>query len=83
MDMGFLSDEEKSCCKEPIPWKEATQKILDAPSSDEKDLINAISAKTTFKDDERKERVLTGLRWLGIFSSENVSTTSIPVRSRC
>jgi saccharopine dehydrogenase (NADP+, L-glutamate forming) len=39
VDIGFLSDEEQSFLKEPITWKEATQKILGASSSSEKDLL--------------------------------------------
>lgn len=79
VDIGFLKDEEQSFCKEPIPWKEAAQKIISAPSSDEKDLIATISAKTAFKDEEEKARILGGLRWLGIFSSEKVSGLALPI----
>ncbi|RYP63883.1 hypothetical protein DL771_009058 [Monosporascus sp. 5C6A] len=83
VDIGFLNDEEQSYCKEPIPWKEATQKILAAPSSDEKDLIGAISAKTTFKDNEQRERILAGLRWLGLFSSEKIIPRGNPLDTLC
>jgi saccharopine dehydrogenase (NADP+, L-glutamate forming) len=78
VDMGFLSDEEQICCKEPIAWKEATQKILGASSSSEKDLTWAIMSKTTFKDNEQKEHILAGLKWLGIFSDEKVSSFVLP-----
>ncbi|RYP44486.1 hypothetical protein DL768_009057 [Monosporascus sp. mg162] len=50
-DIGFLKEEEQRYCKEPIPYKEATQKILATPS-DEKDLIGGISAKIIFKNNE-------------------------------
>lgn len=63
VDIGFLSDEEQSFLKEPITWKEATQKILDASSSREKDLLWAISSKTTFKDNDEKNRLIAGLMW--------------------
>lgn len=79
VDIGFLSDEEQSFCKEAIPWKEATQKVISAPSSDEKDLVATIVAKATFKDEEEKTRILSGLRWLGLFSSEKVSGLALPV----
>jgi hypothetical protein len=49
--------------KEPITWKEATQKIIGASSSSEKDLLSTISAKTTFKDEEEKNRLIAGLKW--------------------
>ena len=74
VDIGFLRDEEQSYCKESIPWKDFLQKILTASSSDEKDLVEALSAKTTFKDNEQRQHILTGLKWLGMFSSEKVSS---------
>jgi saccharopine dehydrogenase (NADP+, L-glutamate forming) len=49
--------------KEPITWKEATQKILDASSSSENDLLWAISSKTTFKDNDEKNQLMAGLKW--------------------
>lgn len=70
--MGFLSDDEQSFLKEEITWAEATQKILGASSSTEKDLVWAISSKAAFKDTEEKERLLAGLKWIGIFSSETI-----------
>lgn len=63
MDIGFLSDEEKSFLKEPIPWKEATQKILNAASTSEDDLLKAILSKTSFRDDDEKDRITAGLKW--------------------
>lgn len=71
--MGFLSDEEQSYFKEPITWKEATQKVLNSTSTSENDLTWAISSKTKFKDNEEKERILAGLKWIGLFSDEKVS----------
>jgi saccharopine dehydrogenase (NADP+, L-glutamate forming) len=52
-NIGFLSDEEQSFSKEPITWKEATQKILNVSSpSSEKEILRAISSKTSFKDSD-------------------------------
>jgi saccharopine dehydrogenase (NADP+, L-glutamate forming) len=67
--VGFLSDKENSALKEPIPWKEATQKILGASDDSEKDLTWAIASKTSFKDNEEKEQLMAGLRWIGLVSS--------------
>jgi hypothetical protein len=61
--MGFLSDEEQSFLKEPIPWKEATQKMLGTASSDEADLLNAISSKPSVNGRADKERLISGLKW--------------------
>jgi saccharopine dehydrogenase (NADP+, L-glutamate forming) len=83
VDIGFLSDEEQSCFKKPIPWKEATQKILSASSSSEEDLIWAISSRTTFKNTEQKEQLLAGLKWLGLFSSEEITPRDNPLDTLC
>ena len=74
--MNFLKDEEQSCCKEPTAWKEVTKTIIGASASDEKTLIDTITSKTNFKDDQQRNHILGGLRWLGLFSDEKVS--SIP-----
>ena len=63
VDIGFLGEEEQSFLKEPIAWKEATKKILGASSSNENDLLWAISSKTTFKNTDEKNRLVAGLKW--------------------
>lgn len=63
VDTGFLSEEKQSFLEEPIAWKTATQKILGASSSSEKDLLWAISSKTAFKDNDEKNRLMAGLKW--------------------
>ncbi|KAJ9411632.1 hypothetical protein DTO045G8_539 [Paecilomyces variotii] len=83
VDIGFLSDEEQSFLKEPIAWKEATQKILGATSSTEKDLLWAISSKTAFKDNDEKDRIVTGLKWLGIFSDAKITPKGNPLDTLC
>ncbi|KAL3423908.1 saccharopine dehydrogenase [Phlyctema vagabunda] len=83
VDIGFLSDEEQSSLKEPISWKEATQKVLGATSSSEKDLTWAISSKTSFKDNEQKEQILAGLKWVGIFSDEKITPRGNPLDTLC
>ncbi|TVY67403.1 Saccharopine dehydrogenase [NADP(+),L-glutamate-forming] [Lachnellula suecica] len=83
VDMGFLSDDAQDYLKEPIPWKEATQKILTATSSSEEDLKWAIASKAQFKDTEEKERIINGLRWVGIFSDEKILPRGNPLDTLC
>lgn len=83
VDMGFLSDDEQSFLKEPISWKEATQKILAAKSASESDLEAAISSKAPFKDAEEKTRLLSGLKWVGIFSDEKIIPRGNPLDTLC
>ena len=83
VDMGFLSDEEQSFLKEPISWKEATQRVLTADSSKESDLVWAISSKSKFKDTEEKHRIIDGLKWVGIFSDEMIIPKGNPLDTLC
>jgi saccharopine dehydrogenase (NADP+, L-glutamate forming) len=83
VDMGFLSDAEQSYLKEPITWKEATQKILSSTSSSERDLKWAISSKAKFTDTEEKERIMSGLGWVGIFSDEKIIPRGNPLDTLC
>lgn len=83
VDTGFLSDAENAALKEPISWKEATQKILGASSSSQKDLEWAISSKTKFVSTEDKNRILSGLKWIGIFSDEQIIPRGNPLDTLC
>ncbi|KAH6663182.1 saccharopine dehydrogenase [Halenospora varia] len=83
VDTGFLSDKEQDFLKTPCTWKEATAKILGAQSDSEKDLTWAISSKATFKDTAQKEHLLAGLRWIGIFSDEEITPRGNPLDCLC
>ncbi|KAK2059983.1 saccharopine dehydrogenase [Colletotrichum caudatum] len=83
VDIGFLKDDEQSYCKEATAWKEVTRNILGASSSEESELIKAVTAKTSFKDEDQKNHILGGLKWLGIFSSENIIPRGNPLDTIC
>lgn len=83
VDMGFLSDEPADYLQKPMVWKDATQKILGASSSSEKDLQWAISSKTSFASNEDRDRILGGLRWIGIFSDEVIIPRGNPLDTLC
>ncbi|KAI0806568.1 Apo Saccharopine reductase [Xylaria sp. FL0064] len=83
VDLGFLSDEENSALKEPISWKEATQKIIGASGNSEQELISTVASKASFKDDEERGRLLAGLKWIGLFSSEKIVPKGNPLDTLC
>ncbi|KAI1281720.1 Apo Saccharopine reductase [Xylaria sp. FL0933] len=83
VDLGFLSDEENSALKEPISWKEATQKIIGASGNGEQELISTVASKASFKDDEERGRLLAGLKWIGLFSSEKIVPKGNPLDTLC
>ncbi|KAL8915830.1 MAG: hypothetical protein Q9208_008827 [Pyrenodesmia sp. 3 TL-2023] len=92
VDMGFLSQDPQDFLKSspnPPPWKEVTAKILNATSSSEQDLVWAISSKHSFADTdkkdrtEEKDRIIAGLRWIGLFSEEPITPRSTPLDTLC
>ncbi|KAL3479104.1 Saccharopine dehydrogenase [Aspergillus californicus] len=83
VDIGFLSDEPANYLNSPIAWKDATQKILGATSSSEKDLEWAISSKTTFPNNDERDRIISGLRWMGLFSDEKITPRGNPLDTLC
>lgn len=70
VDVGFLKDEANPVFESAIPWKEATRQLLGATSSSEKDLAWAIQSKTAFPNNEERDRIINGFRWIGLFSDE-------------
>ncbi|GKZ29480.1 saccharopine dehydrogenase [NADP(+), L-glutamate-forming] [Aspergillus brasiliensis] len=83
VDIGFLSDEGSEFLNSPIAWKEATKQILGATSSAEKDLVWAISSKTAFANNDDRDRIISGLRWIGLFSDEQITPRGNPLDTLC
>ncbi|PTU18267.1 hypothetical protein P175DRAFT_0504178 [Aspergillus ochraceoroseus IBT 24754] len=83
VDIGFLSDEARDFLKTPIAWKDATKQILGATSSSEKDLEWAIASKTTFAHNDERNRIISGLRWIGLFSDEKTTPRGNPLDTLC
>ncbi|KAL1988748.1 hypothetical protein VTN96DRAFT_7632 [Rasamsonia emersonii] len=83
VDIGFLSDAEQDFLKTPIPWREATKRILGATSEKETDLLWAISSKTAFEDNDERDRIVAGLRWIGLFSEEPIIPRGNPLDTLC
>src|ERR1700738_4038404 len=96
VDIGFLSEESKDFLAPgtKITWKEAFAKVLGSSSSKEesppiiyradiRDLIWAISSKTKFPSTEEKNRIISGMKWVGLFSDTNVTPRGNPLDTLC
>lgn len=87
VDIGFLSEEAKDYLsasnEKPLAWKDALAKVLGADSNEEKDLEWAISSKTKFKDNDDKARILSGFKWLGLFSDAPIIPRGNPLDTLC
>jgi saccharopine dehydrogenase (NADP+, L-glutamate forming) len=84
VDIGFLSDEPADFLSgDPIPWKSALAKVLGSSSEKEDDLIWAIASKTQFANTEEKDRIINGMRWLGMFSEDKIKPRGNPLDTLC
>ncbi|KAJ4306378.1 saccharopine dehydrogenase (NADP+, L-glutamate-forming) [Collariella sp. IMI 366227] len=83
VDIGFLEDSALEILSKPVAWKEATAAVVGASSSSPADLEAAILAKATFESDEDKKRILSGLRWIGLFSDEAITPKGNPLDTLC
>lgn len=82
-DLGFLSEEPQDFLKSKISWKEATAKIVGSTSRADEDLVWAISSKAKFANNDEKTRILAGLRWVGLFSDEDIPPRGTPLDCLC
>ncbi|KAK1717870.1 Saccharopine dehydrogenase [Colletotrichum lupini] len=83
VDIGFLEDAAQETLASPIAWKDATKAVVGAASSSESDLEAAIVAKAHFESPEDKQRILSGLRWIGVFSDEKITPRGNPLDTLC
>ena len=85
VDIGFLSDEPKDLLAPgaKISWKDTLAKVLGSSSSKEEDLVWAISSKTKFPSTDEKTRILSGFKWLGLFSDTLVTPRGNPLDTLC
>ncbi|GAA5890862.1 hypothetical protein JCM6882_008838 [Rhodosporidiobolus microsporus] len=77
VDIGFLNEapvEILAKGAQALPWAEVTKQALGAQGTDEASLIAAIKAKTAFPDPSEEQRIISGLRWIGLFSTTEVVT---------
>ncbi|TGZ85533.1 Apo Saccharopine reductase [Ascodesmis nigricans] len=83
VDINFLSDEPSENFSASVPWKEVLAKHLGVASTEEADLIKAIESKTKFADQAEKERIIAGLKWLGLFSDAKTTPRGNPLDTLC
>ena len=83
VDIGFLSENKHDFLKKDITWAEATQKIIGASSHKESDLVWGISSKTKFSDTTEKQRIMDGMKSLGLFSNNKITPRETALDTLC
>ncbi|KAJ7632296.1 saccharopine dehydrogenase [Roridomyces roridus] len=74
--LGWLDSETKEWLAEGMAWKEVTKLAIGANASDEATLVARVKQVCSFPSDAESTRIISGLRWIGMFSSETVSVRS-------
>ncbi|KAL6360978.1 hypothetical protein LRP88_04439 [Fusarium phalaenopsidis] len=70
IDLGWINPEEKPWLKEGMTWAQIQQNTTGASSGEESDLIAKVDELCNFSSVEKRGRILTGLRWMDLFSDE-------------
>lgn len=83
VDLGFLKDSPNDAFSKAVPWKDAFAKLIGASSSSEEAIVAKISELATFKSEDDKTRILSGLKWLGLFSDKNITPKGNPLDTLC
>ncbi|KIJ50096.1 hypothetical protein M422DRAFT_777181 [Sphaerobolus stellatus SS14] len=74
--VGFLDVEPKEWLKEGLTWAEITQNSIGANDASEASLISRIDALVSFPSESERTRIISGLRWIGLFSETKASIRS-------
>ncbi|KAF2765973.1 LYS9, Saccharopine dehydrogenase, lysine biosynthesis pathway [Teratosphaeria nubilosa] len=82
-DLGLLDEISQDYLKTPCTWRQAFAKIVGATSQAEQDLTWAVSSKAKFGSTEEKERIVSGLRWFGLFSDEKIDPRGTALDTLC
>ncbi|KAI9778826.1 MAG: hypothetical protein M1835_004837, partial [Candelina submexicana] len=69
-NLGWLEQDQKDWLRDGTTWAEIQQHALGASAKDEKSLILRIKEVAQFTSEAESERIISGMRWMGILSSE-------------
>ncbi|KAI8983224.1 saccharopine dehydrogenase [Trametes punicea] len=68
--LGLLDTERKPWLREGLTWADITQRATAAPDATQSCLMARVKELCQFSSEDESRRILSGLKWIGIFSSE-------------
>ncbi|KAI9065541.1 saccharopine dehydrogenase, partial [Trametes sanguinea] len=68
--LGLLDMEQKPWLQDGLTWAEVTQHATGAADASERALVARAKELCQFPTEEESRRIISGLKWIGIFSSE-------------
>ncbi|KAF8880288.1 saccharopine dehydrogenase [Infundibulicybe gibba] len=76
VDLGWLDAKEKDWLKEGLTWAEVMQKTIGANDASESTLVAQVKTICKFPSDAEANRIISGLRWIGLFSTGKATPRS-------
>ncbi|KAH8091821.1 saccharopine dehydrogenase [Cristinia sonorae] len=73
VQLGWLDSTEKEWLNDSLTWAQVFQKITGANDASESSIVERVKAICTFPDESETTRIISGLKWIGLFSDEKVS----------
>jgi saccharopine dehydrogenase (NADP+, L-glutamate forming) len=70
INLGWLDSEDKPWLKDGMTWAQIQQRVTGAGSPAEADLVAKIDQLGSFTSEYERDKILSGLRWMGLFSDE-------------
>lgn len=70
--LGWLEEAKKEWLREGMEWREVMKNVVGARDVSERALIDRVTSICEFPTDAERTRIISGLRWVGLFSSEKV-----------
>ncbi|KAF9466307.1 saccharopine dehydrogenase [Collybia nuda] len=68
--VGLLDQDTKGWLKDGQTWAQVIQKLIGAADASESALVAGVKEKCAFPTESESERIISGFRWIGLFSSE-------------
>ncbi|KAF9804524.1 hypothetical protein IEO21_09348 [Rhodonia placenta] len=72
VELGWMDQEKKEWLTEGLTWAEVMQKTIGASGASESALIARVNELCSFPDESEAHRIISGLKWIGLFSTEKV-----------
>jgi saccharopine dehydrogenase-like NADP-dependent oxidoreductase len=83
VQLGLLDQEEKSWLSADLTWAEMLQKAAGAADASEPALIAKVKEVCAFPSDAEAQRIISGLRWVGLFSAEKITPRGTLLDTLC
>jgi len=70
IDLGWIDPERKPWLEDGLTWAQIQQRLTGADSPAEAALVAKIDLLCSFSSSDEREKIMSGLRWMGLFSDQ-------------